>query len=236
MIIEFLYPEIANLFGEIGDMDYLRRLFPDAEIYETQMLDTPKFIRTDVDLVFMAPMSEKTQEQAIERLMPHKEDIRKAIQNRVHFLWLGNAMEILGNYIETDAGERIPALGIFPIHAKRQMMKRLNSLFLGSREGIDIVGAKAQFTQHYLDDPEFPTFCYVKRGLGLNEDSDREGIHYRNFIGTSVLGPFLIMNPPFVKRWASDILGREISLPFEDLATKAYERRVLQLRDPKSTL
>ncbi len=236
MIIEFLYPDQANLFGELGDMDYLRQLFPEAQFVTTKLTDTPLFVREPVDLVFLAPMSERTQELVLDQLRPHTEAIRKAIQKRVHFLWLGNALEILGTYIENDDGTRIEGLGIFPIHAKRQMLKRLSSVFLGSCEGIEIVGAKAQFTQQFLDNPEFPTFCHVKRGLGLNQESDREGIHYRNFIGTSILGPFLILNPPFVEKWAADIAGRPVTLPFADLGYQAYEKRVKELRDPKTTL
>ncbi len=236
MIIELLYPEQANLFGELGDMDYLRQLFPEARFVETKLTDTPLFVQEPVDLVFLAPMSEKTQELVIEQLRPHKEAIRQAVQKRVHFLWMGNALEIMGNYIENEDGSRVEGLGLFPIHAKRQMLKRLSSVFLGSREGIEIVGAKAQFTQQYLDDPEFPVFCQVKRGLGLHEGSTQEGVHYRNFIGTSILGPFLILNPPFVEKWARSIAGREITLPFADLGRKAYEKRVMELRDPKTTL
>lgn len=237
MKIEFLFPESANLFGELGDMDYIRQIFPQAEIIETQIMERPRFLGGDVDLVFMAPMSERIQELAIAQLKPYAAEIREQIKTGTHFLWIGNAMEILGTYIETDQGEKIEGLGIFPLHAKRQMLKRLSSLFLGSKEGIEIVGAKAQFTQQYLEDESFPSFCQVKRGIGLHVGSEVEGIHYKNFIGTAILGPFLILNPPFVERWVEALTGHDDTvLPFAALNRAAYEKRVKELRDPKTTL
>lgn len=234
MKIEFLYPNMANLFGEIGDMEYIQRLFPEAECIHTQIQNVPRFIEEDVGLVFMAPMSEQVQEYAIEALMPHKERIKQRIEDGVHFMFIGNAMELFGEWIETDEGKRIPGLGIFPLTAKRQMLKRLNSVFLGAKDGMKIVGSKAQFTQQYLAE-DFPAFCDVEIGLGLHEGAKREGIHYKNFIGTSILGPFLIMNPVFVKQWAAEIAGRPVAIPFEEISMKAFEKRCEEVRDPKAT-
>ena len=36
MTVEFLYPELCNLYGDRGNMDYLRRCLP-AEYRETAM-------------------------------------------------------------------------------------------------------------------------------------------------------------------------------------------------------
>lgn len=236
MTIEFLYPEAANLFGELGDMDYLRKIFPRAEFVETQIMEEPYFIKHDVDLVFLAPMSERVQALAIKQLMPYKEVIRRAIEDGKYFLFLGNAQEILGEYIEHEDGSRLECLGIFPIRAKQQMMKRLSSLFLGDKDGLPILGAKAQFTQLY-ETAEVPAFCRVTRGIGRRQDCEWEGIHYKNFIGTSILGPFLLVNPPFTERWIKALSGKDyLKLPFADLAFKAYHKRLEELRDPKSTL
>mgnify|MGYP000777783609 CR=1 FL=1 len=37
MTIEFLYPELCNLYGDRGNMDYLRRCLP-ADTRQTYML------------------------------------------------------------------------------------------------------------------------------------------------------------------------------------------------------
>lgn len=236
MTIEFLYPEAANLFGELGDMDYLRKVFPRGTFIETQIMERPAFVDRDVDLVFLAPMTEKTQALALERLRPYRDALRQAIEAGKYFLFLGNAQEILGEYIEQEDGSRLEGLGIFPIYAKQQMLKRLSSLFLGDKDGMPIIGFKAQFTQIY-ETGEVPGFCEVRRGIGRRENAPLEGIHYKNFVGTSILGPFLLANPPFTERWLKQMSGIDyLKLPFAQLAFLAYHRRLEEIRDPKSTL
>ena len=231
MKIELLFPEVANLFGDSGNLKYLEKLFPKAEYIRSNLDSIPRFItHDDVDLIVLLAMSEKTQEKLIEKFKPYKYEIEAAIEAGKHFLFLGNSLEILGEYIETDEGEKIAGLKIFPIYAKRQMMKRISSAFQGDKDGIKIYGIKAQFTQIYFIDSEseekYSGFCSVEKGIGLNKDSDKEGLHYKNFIATNVIGPLLILNPKFTKIWAEN-LGRdpELELPYSEIIYKAYERR-----------
>ena len=44
MTIEFLYPELCNLYGDRGNMDYLRRCLP-ADTRQTYMGDEPWFVQ-----------------------------------------------------------------------------------------------------------------------------------------------------------------------------------------------
>ena len=52
MTIEFLYPELCNLYGDRGNMDYLRRCLP-ADTRQTYMGDEPWFVQHEVDLIYM---------------------------------------------------------------------------------------------------------------------------------------------------------------------------------------
>ena len=44
MKIEILYPEFCNLNGDMGNMKYLEKCIPEAEIIETSINEKPKFI------------------------------------------------------------------------------------------------------------------------------------------------------------------------------------------------
>lgn len=236
MIIEFLAPEAANLFGELGDMGFLRKTFPRGEFIETALNDKPAFLERKVDLVFLGPMPEQTQLLLISRLRPYADEIKAKIEAGGHFLFVGNAMEIFGEYIEDDFGHRTEALGIFPFYTKQQMFKRRNSLFLGDKNGMPILGSKSSFTQIY-ESEKLPAFCTAERGPGRHEGSAEEGIHYKNFIGTSILGPFLIINIPFTERWLKELSGIDyLRMPFAAYAFKAYHNRLEELRDPKTTI
>ena len=50
MKIEILYPEIANQFGDMGNMRYLARCLPQAEFAQTPLGAQPCFVREPVAL------------------------------------------------------------------------------------------------------------------------------------------------------------------------------------------
>ena len=62
MKIEILFPEYANLFGDMGNILYLKACLPQAEFMETAMNDAPRFLSEPVDLIYMGPMSEAAPE------------------------------------------------------------------------------------------------------------------------------------------------------------------------------
>lgn len=132
--IEMLYPEICNLFGDYANVKYLASCIEDAKVINTHLTDKPSFLNEDVDFIYMGSMTEKSQEHVIERLKPYTEKIKEMIEKNKVMLFTGNAVEILGNYIEKDDGSKIEALGILNFYAKRQMMNRVNSLILGDFE------------------------------------------------------------------------------------------------------
>ena len=149
MKIEILFPCCCNLFGDLSNMDYLRKCLPDAEFVETAITDEPVFARERVDMVYLGPMTERTQELVLERLRPYRERIWELITGDTLFLFTGNALELAGEYIVKEDDSRLQCLGIFPIYAKQDMMHRHNSVFLGDFEGQPVMGFKSQFTMAY---------------------------------------------------------------------------------------
>ena len=95
--VEVLYPEVCNLFGNTYNIKYLEQSVEDIEIINTSLNDEPTFVKEDIDLVYMAPMTEKTQELVIEKLKPHTETIKKQIQENKAFFMIGNALEVVYN-------------------------------------------------------------------------------------------------------------------------------------------
>ena len=229
MKVEILYPEFCNLYGDMFNMKYLKKCLPEAEFVETLLDETPKFVSEEVNLVYLGPMTEKTQEKVIARLLPHKAKIEELIEKNVVFLFTGNAIEVLGKYIENEDGSKIEAVGIFDVYAKRDMMHRHNSYFIGTYDGIEIVGFKSQFTMLYGDNSNC-YFAEVEKGIGINTESKLEGIKKNNFIGTYLLGPFLILNPLFTKKLMI-MMGKENpELALRDDVVTAYNVRLKELK------
>ena len=58
----------------------------------------------------MGAMTERMQERVIQKLLPYQERIKELIEKNVVFLFTGNAIEVLGKYIENEDGSRIEGL------------------------------------------------------------------------------------------------------------------------------
>lgn len=226
--IEILFPEFCNLFGDMYNMKYLKMCLPNAEFIETALDETPTFVNEDVNLIYLGPMTENTQEKVIARLLPYKEKIEELIDKNVVFLFTGNALEVLGKYIENEDGSKIEGLGIFDVYSKRNMMHRHNSYLIGKYEDIEILGFKSQFTMMYGDNSA-SYFVEVEKGIGINKESKLEGIKKNNFIGTYLIGPILILNPLFTKK-VLEMIGVEPNISLEEDTMAAYEARLKELR------
>lgn len=111
----------------------------------------------------------------------------------------------------------------------------------GAGDLIRVVGFKSQFGHMYgpEDDHGLDHLALFtpERGPGMNRYAGGEGIRINNFMATYVIGPLLILNPPFTKWFIRQQLGEEIGeLAFEAAAMDSYENRVKEYADPKTGL
>ena len=230
MTIEFLFPEFCNLYGDQANIRYLKACAPDIEILYTDNRSVPKFADTAVDMIYMGSMPEDKQILAIQRLEPYKPRLKDLMEQGTVFLITGNAMEILGEYI-ADSREKVTALGLFPFHADRNYKKRLNMICWGQFRDMKIVGYKSQFS---VCRGTFPApFIEILGGFGNDETDRNEGFTYKNLFATYLLGPILVLNPPFTKHLLR-LMGHDDTLAFEQEAFEAYNFRVKQMEDPEA--
>lgn len=225
MRIEILFPEFCNLFGDMSNLRYLQKCLPQEEFLETPFEEEPRFLTEPMDLVYLGPMTERTQEKVIEKLRPNKERLKDLIDGGTCFFFTGNAMEVLGSYLENEDGSRIQGLGLLPLHVKRDMMHRHNSTFLGTFQGEEVMGFKSQFTMAFPED-ELDGLFQIKKGVGLNRKCPFEGVRVHNFFGTYLLGPVLLLNPGFTRYLLTQMGVTDPVLAFEQEMEAAYEKRL----------
>ena len=232
MKVEVLFPEICNLFGDLSNIVYLERCAEDVEIIQTALGEVPRFIKSnDVDLIYLASMTEKAQVMSIAALLPYREKILSSIESNQVFLVTGNALEIFGSQIESaEMANPIKALNIFPLTARRDLLKvRYNSLYVGEFEdSIKIVGFKSLFGFSYGNVP--PLFNTI-RGCGINKSTKAEGIRVNNFMATYVTGPLLPLNPLFTKH-ICNLCGNHGKIQYEKEAMDAYNSRLKDFLEP----
>ena len=105
MKIEILYPELCCLYGDKGNTKFLQQCLPEAEFIYTQLNEKPHFLAEEIDLCCMYSMSEQSQELILSRLMPYQAELNAAFaEGKTLFLLTGNALELLGKYIQREDG------------------------------------------------------------------------------------------------------------------------------------
>ena len=231
MKIEVLFPEICNLYGDLANIKYLKRASNKIEVINTHLNDEPYFVNNKPDLIYMGTMTENSQKIVIEKLEKYKDRIKELIDEGVHFLITGNALEIFGKSIIDEEGNETKCLNIYDTVAKQDMMNRFNSLYVGEFDDLKIVGYKSQFTQSYGDNSN-NFFMKTLRSVGINPDTDKEGIKINNFYATYVIGPILLLNPLFAKYLLDSIGLKEYKLDFEEEAIEAYNSRLKDYMEP----
>ena len=234
MKLEYLYPELGNLYGDGANMRYLRKCLPQAEYIETHIGETPAFVSDPgVCFLYSGSMTERGQGIALEELRPYAGDLAARIEGGLHGLFTGNSMELPGKSI--DAGDTtLEGLGIVDLRAKRDIAHRYNGFFLGNTDGIEITAFNSRFS-HSTPGPGLSGFAKVTRGIGLEPDFAFEGYRVSNFIGTYLLGPLLVLNPLLTQRIMSSLGVDGLPAQFTE-ALQAYEARLTEFRDSKRKL
>ena len=100
-------------------------------------------------------------------------------------------------------------------------------------DGTEILGFRSQFTYWFGDNYDC-FFVKCIKGIGINKESDKEGIMVNNAIATAQLGPLLVNNPAFTKRLLKLMGAENTALAFEDDVKKAFEIRKAEFENPKT--
>lgn len=231
MVIEILFEESCNLYGDGQNISYLQATLPDAQFVHTKITETPYFAENDPDMIYIGSMSEATQRRVIKKLKPLLGRIRELINKGTPILATGNAGEIFCKSIEYVT-EKITTegLGIFDLTVKTDLFSRYNGKVLGKLEDLWVVGFRSQFSMIYGDNNDC-AFLTCQRGIGINRKSNLEGMRNNNLICTQLLGPILPLNPLFCE-YLIELCGVKASAAFREAAMDAYLQRVKEFSDP----
>ncbi|NLZ74878.1 MAG: hypothetical protein GX914_00065 [Erysipelotrichia bacterium] len=217
MIINVMYPSAASLYGDSFNVEYLKNAIEDCKIVYSSFNEKPYFVDNNIDMFYMGSMMERYQKKIIEELMPYRERIKELIENGVVFLCTGNSFEIFGKSINDNE-----ALNIFDYDVTIDFSHHHNSCFLGQFLNMEIVGFKSCFS--YTSNNKH-NFIKVKKGYGFKDNKNNEGVMYKNFFGTYLIGPLLVLNPHF-SEYLLKKLKVEYQLPFKKAIEEAYDIRV----------
>lgn len=233
MVVEILFSEVCDLYGDGQNVKYLQATLPDARFIFTALTDTPYFAENQPDLVYIGAMSESTQRRVLQKLLPLKDRILQLIDNGTPILATGNAGEIFCSRIDYVTEKlSVDGLGVFDLRVETNLFDRYHGKILGKLNDISIVGFRAQFSFLYGDNTN-NYFVECLRGVGINRQSKLEGLRKNNLICTQIIGPILPLNPLFCEYFIA-LAGQNVQAAYRDAAMRAYEQRLKEFSDPST--
>ena len=228
-----LYHDIMNLYGDNGNIRFLEKALADqkqeTEVTRKTLTDNLDDLN-EYDIIYCGASTEGRRNACLKHLMPYKELVRDALNNEKVFLFTGNSYEMLGDEIKTDDGI-IEGLGIFDFKVTEQSKTRYTADVIVTCDEIKekCVGFINKCSK--LENNQHPLFRIA--GKVGNTNSEYDGIHYKNFFGTQLIGPILVKNPYFARYFIKTVFKMKNVPVYKDIEyphiMKAYNITITEL-------
>lgn len=223
-----LYYDLLKDFGEDGNIKIIKKQLEDQGITVNVNFKTinEKINFSEYDLLFIG--SGEITSDIYNHLLKYKNDIKNYIEDGGFTLIIGNSLNIFGNIIITKKN-KYKGLNIFNFCVNEEEFLITDECLLKAHNlDTKIIGYKNQ--KYAITNNENHLF-EVLIGTGNYPKADYEGIKYKNFYGTHLLGPILIKNPQFLTDFITELVKKKdenfkfkkSNLYFE---TKAYNNNI----------
>lgn len=192
--IAHLYYDLMNLYGDNGNIKAIKYQLENQEIKTiVDFLTVDDNIDFDkYDLIYIGPGTYDNQKIVLADLMKYQKNIKRFIDDDKFIVATGNALELFGKEIKPLNSKKIKALNIFDFESEEldlrlvgETVATCNNL---KKEVIGFQNQNSVITK--LKNPWFK----LNKGIGSNVNSNIEGINYKSFYGTYMIGPILVRN------------------------------------------
>ncbi len=208
-----LYYDLMNLYGEIGNIKALKKSLEDLSI---KVIIDKLSINDEIhfnkyDLVYIGSGTESNKLMVLNDILKYRKEIKEYIESGKYFISTGNSYELFGKSIDNNE-----ALNIFD--------------YTSNKLGVRLVGDKI-VTCDFINKK---ILGFINSGSIIKDNKNTmfndEGIHYKNFFGTYLLGPILIRNPllnkyiilNLIKSKNSKFKLKKLDFKYEELAYNEY--------------
>jgi CobQ-like glutamine amidotransferase family enzyme len=196
--IYHMYPDILNLYGDIGNIICLKRRCEwrgiTANIINFSLNDE-KHDLSEGDIFFIGGGSDRGQSIVYSDFLKYKESFKEIIEENAIVLAICGGYQLLGEKYIDSAGKEVPGLGIFEYSTVSEEGRLIGNVIIENQLELTpktIVGFENHGGRTYSD---YKPLGLVKSGYGNNGKDNKEGIVYKNCIGTYLHGPILPKNP-----------------------------------------
>lgn len=199
--IMHLYYDLLNLYGESGNIKVLKKYFEDQNIKTNIHFVTinDDIDLKDIDIIYIGNGTSKNQLIALNHLKKYTKEIKEYIENNKLLISTGNSVELFGKKIDENN-----ALNIFDYISNNEGFRIVDEVIFKSNLISEyIIGFQNQektikINNNHLFD--------VINGTGDYPKSKYEGIKYKNFYGTHLIGPILVRNPKLLEYICNNLI------------------------------
>ena len=206
-------PDKLNLYSDIGNIIALkqRAKLRNIKLNVRNVNETEGVTLDDCDIFFIGGGSDREQSLATKELSKIKEKLKTAIEDGMPGLTICGGYQFLGSKYITPDGTELSGLNILDFYTKSQTDRLTGDIVIESETFGTIVGFENHGGRTYHN---FGTLGKVVHGFGNNDDDAKEGIHYKNLLGTYLHGPILPKNHEITDYLLEKACERK-NIPFE---------------------
>lgn len=199
--ILYLYPDILDLYGDIGNIKVLKYRLEQRNIkaiVDTYSINYEKPDFKSYDIIFAGGGADNEQKILADDLLKYKEDIKEAKDAGVFFLLICGAYQLFGKYYKGVEGNIIPGLEIFDYYTEANPVRTqrcignivVETTLNGSK--TKVIGFENHGGQTFGIDNSFGKVLF---GNGNKFNDTEEGFMLSNVVATYLHGPLLSKNP-----------------------------------------
>ncbi|MEV5647707.1 glutamine amidotransferase [Nocardia sp. NPDC052254] len=207
--IGLVLPDVMGTYGDGGNALVLRQRLRmrgfDAEIVEITLNDP---VPESLDLYTLGGAEDSAQRLATRHLQRYP-GLQLAAAKGVPVLAICAAIQVLGNWYETSAGERVDGVGLFDVTTTPQRVRAI-----GEVATTPVLAGLTQpltgFENHRGGTtlgPAATGLGRVTKGVGNGVGDGLEGVVQGSVIGTYMHGPALARNPELADHLLARALG-----------------------------
>lgn len=201
-----LYYDLLNLYGESGNVKALKNYFKNAGIKINIKFATitDNIQLDDIDIIYIGCGTENNQKLVLKHLLKYKDEFKNFIENNKYIISTGNSLELFGKNIKAN-NKKYECLNIFKFETTIEPFRIVDeALFKTKLIKESIIGFQNQNgTIKNIDDNNL---FEVIKGTGSYPKSKFEGLHYKNFYGTYLIGPLLVRNPYLLEHICNKVI------------------------------
>jgi len=196
--IAHLYPELLNLYGDLGNIITLKKRCEWRNIkVEFENINLGDKIGTH-DLYFIGGGQDKQQEDVAQELFSHKSELTAQRDDGAVFLGICGGYQLFGHYYQPHGKEKLKGLSLmdaYTVAGKKRFIGNVTvkTNFLNPET---LVGFENHSGLTYLEGDTQPIGKSIV-GNGNNGTDGYEGGRYKNVFGTYLHGSLLPKNPHF---------------------------------------